>query len=109
MRRTQTRLNIIFYAVTGRLLHDSTIKEYAPCFAFVVVIAIIVQFILGLHANKRSGRKCSGFTGHAAKNLRKGRFRRALTEYSYLFSRRSAAEWTRKVSNLQQNRRLELR
>jgi Na+-translocating ferredoxin:NAD+ oxidoreductase RnfA subunit len=54
----QIALNIIFYAFLAWLFYDSTVTELDPWFAFVVgfviVVAIIVQLMPGLHASKVS-------------------------------------------------------
>ena len=54
----QILLNLVFYAFLAWLFYETTWVEHDPWFAFVVgfviLVAGIVQFLPGLHANKVS-------------------------------------------------------
>ena len=48
--------NVILYGFLAWLLYDSLIREWDPwfgfCVAFTILVAILVQFMPGLHAKK---------------------------------------------------------
>jgi hypothetical protein len=58
MKFIQVLCNVILYAFLLWLLYDSTIAEWDPWFAFVVafvlVVAVVVTLMPGLHAPRTS-------------------------------------------------------
>ncbi|MBI5479050.1 MAG: hypothetical protein HY906_09350 [Deltaproteobacteria bacterium] len=57
-RHWQILCNVVLYGFLLWLLYDSTLKEWDPWFAFVVafvlVLAVVVSLIPGLHAPRVS-------------------------------------------------------
>lgn len=58
MKFIQVLCNVVLYAFLLWLLYDSTIAEWDPWFAFVVafvlVVAVVVTLMPGLHAPRTS-------------------------------------------------------